>query len=268
MENITLTNDEVITVLSNLNNNKSHGPDGIPARLLTETSCQIAASLSALFNKSTLWCSSWWLEISDIVLVHKRDGKSYVENYRPISLLPLISKDLERCVFQNIQHHVYQQVTVINTFLFYKNLASQLVEIFEQIGRKLDSGKQRDVINLGISKALDKVSHAQLLRRLREFGFRGNLLNWFSSCHRYQQTAVDGVTSRLLPVTSGVPQSSLLGPLLFPLYENYLSESLRNCSIADDTKIFKAIHNVCDASLLQEDQTHFEDNSSKVNVIL
>ena len=137
------------------------------------------------------------------------------------------------------------------------------------------SGKQTDVIYLDISnsKAFDKVSHAQLLCRLREFGLRGNVVNWFSSylSNRYQETTVGGVTSRPLPATSGVPQGSILGPLLFLLYESHLSEIVRYSSIAtfaDDTKIFKTIHKVSDASLLQEDQTHFEKTSSKVNLIL
>ena len=108
---ITLTNDEVITVLTNLNNNKAHGPDGIPAHLLTETSSQIAPSLCALFNKS-LCCGvlpdDW--KLANVVPEHKRGEKSYVENYRPISLLSRISKVIERCVFHNIQHHVFQQI--------------------------------------------------------------------------------------------------------------------------------------------------------------
>ena len=179
LENFTLTNDEVITVLSNLNNNKAHGLDGIPARLFTETSSQIAPSLCALFNKS-LHCGvhpdDW--KLANVVPVHKRDEKSYVENYRPISLLPLISKVLERCVFQNILHHVYQQINPYqHGFIPQKSCVSQLVEVFEQIGQKLDNGKQIDVIYLDMWKAFDKVSHAQLLRRLHEFGFRGNLLN-------------------------------------------------------------------------------------------
>ena len=111
LKNITLTNDEVKTILFNLHNNKAHGPDRIPARLLTETSSQIAPSLCALFNK-LLHCGvlpdDW--KLANVVAVHKQDEKSYIENYRPISLLPLISKVLERCVFQNIQHHVYQQM--------------------------------------------------------------------------------------------------------------------------------------------------------------
>ena len=275
LEDITLTNDEVITVLTNLNNNKAHGPDGIPARLLTETSSQIAPSLCALYNKS-LRCGvlpdDW--KLANVVPVHKRGEKSYVENYRPISLLSLVSKVLEPTVFHNIQHHVFQQINPCqHGFVPRKSCVTQLIEVSEQIGRKLDNGKQIDVIYLDMSKAFDKAYHAQLMHRLHDFGFRGNLLNWFSSylSNRYQQTTIGGATSRPLAVTSGVPQGSILGTLLFLLYENHLSESVGNSSIAtfaDDTKIFKTVNNVSDASSLQEDLTNFEDNSSKVNLIL
>ena len=264
-----------MSVFSNLNNNKAHGPDGIPARLLTETSSQIAPSLCSLFNKSLRCCvlpDDW--KLATIVPVHKRDEKSYVENYRPISLLPLISKVLERCIFHHIKHHVFQQINPIqHGFVPRKSCTTQLIEVFEQTGRKLDDGKQMDVIYLDMSKAFDKVSHAQLIRRLYDFGFRGNLLKWFTSylSNRYQQTTVGGATSRPLAVTSGVPQGSILGPLLFLLYENHLSDSVsnsNNATFADDTKIFRTINNISDALSLQEDLTTFEENSSKVNLIL
>ena len=139
-----------MSVFSNLNNNKTHGPDGIPARLLIETSSQIAPSLCSLFNKS-LRCGvlpdDW--KLANIVPVHKRDEKYYVENYRPIPLLPLIAKVLERCIFHHIKHHVFQQINPIqHGFVPRKSCTTQLFEVFEQIGRKLDDGKQMDVIYL------------------------------------------------------------------------------------------------------------------------
>ncbi len=134
-------------------------PDGVPARLLTETAFQVAPSLCAVFNKS-LRCGilpdDW--KLANVVPVPKRGEKSYVENYRPISLLSLISKVLERCVFYNIKHHVFNQINHCeHGFMPGKSCVMQLIEVFEQIGRKLDSGEQIDVIYLDMSKAFDKV---------------------------------------------------------------------------------------------------------------
>ena len=112
-----------------------------------------------------------------------------------------------------------------------------------------------------------------LLDRLLEFGFGGSILKWFGSylTNRYQQTTVLGTTSRPLPVTSGVPQGSILGPLLFLLCENHLSyavTSSRITTFADDTKIFKTIDSISDASALRNDWSNFQDNSSRINLKL
>ena len=107
LTDIELSEDEVLSVLRNLDQNKAQGPDGIPGRLLIETAYQIAPSLCQLYNKSLrlgILPSEW--KLANVVPIHRRCEKSYVENYRPISLLSLISKVLERCVFYNIKNHV------------------------------------------------------------------------------------------------------------------------------------------------------------------
>ena len=275
LEDIVLTPDHVAAVLRNLDNDKAHGPDGIPARLLVETAYQIAPSLCELFNKSlrTGVVPRDW-KLANVVPVYKKVDKECVENYRPISLLSLISKVLERCVFDCIKDRVFSQINACqHGFIPGQNCVTQLIEVFDKIGSLLDRGKQIDVIYLDMSKAFDKVSHKRLLLRLREFGFSGNILNWFHSYlqDRRQQTTILGATSSPTPVTSGVPQGSILGPLLFLLYENDLPSSIANSSIAtyaDDTKIFKEINSLNDATVLQEDLSNFEASSTNAGLQL
>jgi hypothetical protein len=197
-----------------------------------------------------------------------------VENYRPISLLSLISKALERCVFNKIKDHVFDQINDgQHGFVPRKSCVTQLIEVFDYIGRELDLGNQVDVIYLDMSKAFDRVSHMQLLKRLRDFGFGGNTLNWFRSYlkDRRQQTTVLGATSSALPVTSGVPQGSILGQLLFLLYQNNLSNSINHSKIAtfaDDTKIYKVINKEADASAMENDLANFQTSSANANLLL
>ena len=213
-------------------------------------------------------------KLANVVPAHKKGDQEFVENYRPISLLSLVSKVLERCVFNTIKDHIFCRINPCqHGFLPGKNCVTQLIEVFDKIGKQLDRGKQIDVIYLDMSKAFDKVSHKRLLLRLREFGFGGNILNWFRSYlqDRRQQTTILGATSSPSQVTSGVPQGSVLGPVLFLLYENDLPFSVKNSSIAtyaDDTKIFKEIHNIGDAASLQEDLSNFESSSSDMGLHL
>ncbi len=274
LDDVVLTPD-VMNVLRTIDNNKAHGPDGIPARLLTETASQISSSLCELFNKSLrtgIVPFDW--KLANVVPVYKRGDQEFVENYRPISLLSLISKVLERCVFNNIKDHIFSQINSCqHGFVRGKNCVTQLIEVFDKIGSLLDRGKQIDVIYLDMSKAFDKVSHKRLLLRLRECGFGGNILNWFHSYlqDRRQQTTILGASSSPSQVTSGVPQGSILGPMLFLLYENDLPSSVKNSSIAtyaDDTKIFKEISNIGDATALQEDLTNFESSSLDAGLFL
>ena len=112
IDDVILSEEEIVAVINNLDTKKAHGPDGIPVRLLKETAImQITPSLRALFNKSLnvgVLPDEW--KLANVVPVHKHGEKSYVEHYRPISLLPIISKVLERCILNNIKYHVYEQI--------------------------------------------------------------------------------------------------------------------------------------------------------------
>ena len=157
IDNITLSEEEIMTVIMNLNNNKAQGSDNIPVRKLKRTAVQITPSLCALFNKSLrvgVLPSDW--KLANAVPIHKHGEKTYVEHYRSISLLSLISKVLERCIFNNIKYHVYDQINPChNGFMYGKSCITQLIKVLEQIGRELDRRRQIDVLCLEMSKAFD-----------------------------------------------------------------------------------------------------------------
>ena len=143
--------------------------------------------------------------------------KDNVENYRPISLLCITSKVLERCVFQHtIEHFAQYFSNCQHGFRQERSTVTQLLEFLHKIGYALDRGQQSDIIYLDFAKAFDSVSHSRLVLKLHHYGIRGSLLQWFTDylSNRKQCTALQGVTSAPLSVISGVPQGSTLGPLL------------------------------------------------------
>ena len=209
ISDITLTAEEVAACLYNLDISKASGPDGIPARILKECSYQIAPSICNLFNQSLHTgrlpseCKS-----ADITPIHKKDLKKPVENYRPISLLPIISKVLERCVSRRFYDHVIHLITPLqHGFLRNRSCITQLVQVFHSVGQCLDKNIQSDIIYLDFAKAFDSVDHQMLLRKLKSYGITGRLLDWFRDylSGRTQRVVVDGVPSSWVPVTSGVP---------------------------------------------------------------
>ena len=135
---------------------------------------------------------------------------------------------------------------------------TNLLEALEYVGACLDTGGQVDILYLDMSKAFDRINHKRLMEKLANSGIGGNLLNWFRSylTDRRQRVTVLGVTSKQLPVYSGVPQGSILGPALFLLYVNDLLEaptSSRAVMFADDTKLFSTIKSHYDVTALQND---------------
>ena len=197
---------------------------------------------------------------ANVMPVFKTSDKSLAENYRPISLTCILCKVLEHILASNIIRHLDGQGILYDLqhgFREKRSCETQLIMLIEDLARSASLGKQTDIILLDFSKAFDKVNYSKLLWELHQYGIRGQVLNWVRAFFgsRSQRVVIDGEESESVPVTSGVPQGSVLGPILFLIYINDLPDEV--CSqvrlFADDTALYLTIESEDDGSALQND---------------
>ena len=257
LSSIEIDVQEVRDLLSILDVNKAYGPDAIPPILLKEGAPVIADSLCKIFNASldqktipTLW------KEANVLSLFKKGSASDVGNYRPVSLLSSVSKILERIVFKHVFNHFRDNflLTVHQSgFLPGHSTITQLVELHHSFCKAISDNKEIRVVFLDISKAFDRVWHNGLIYKLRKFGIAGPLLNWFVDYlhNRKQRVIVSGQYSDWASIKAGVPQGSVLGPLLFLVFINDIVHVTHHCQIklfADDTCMFLNVDNRIDAA--------------------
>lgn len=247
IDTIEVSPDEVLKVINSMDASKACGPDRLPTKILKMTAVFIAEPLSTLFNKSLAsgkFPSAW--KIATVKPVYKGKGSpSEISNYRPISLLSCASKIFEKLIFTRIYEHVTGNALLTEKQSGYRpghNTQLQLIYLTNKLYASLNEGQDFTVVYLDISRYFEKIWHAGLLAKCnKEFGIRGPLLNWLESYlgGRSQIVQAGEEHSAPLVLKAGVPQGSVLGPLLAILYINGLSNQTENDMLffADDSSL-------------------------------
>lgn len=225
----------------------SHTPDGFSEFFLKQLRDILCFPLSHIFEQSFVngIVPSAWLS-ADVIAVYKKGSSSDPLNYRPISLLCICSKLMEKIINCAMLKHLSAADLISKNqhgFLKQRSTVTQLLDCVHDWSISVDAGNCVDVVYIDFAKAFDSVSHQKLLHKISSFGINGQLKHWLASFlkNRKFRVKVNNCFSEYFAVTSGVPQGSILGPLLFVLYINDIAYGLDNveCKIfADDVKLY------------------------------
>ena len=265
---IEFDHQRVRKILSNINSNKAYGPDGIHGKLLKNCAAGLAYPLSLLFhscyNIGTL-PREW--KLGHIVPIYKKGDKHEVSNYRPISLTCLIMKVLERIIKDELLALTNGMIKdEQHGFRAERSCATNLVGLCDSLALSLNDNIRTDVIYFDFAKAFDSVNHDLILLKLKsKFGIDGRLLKFITDYlrDRQQQVLISGKFSSMKNARSGVPQGSILGPLLFIIFiddiAGGISPGTHLSLYADDTKIWRQIFSDTDILRLQKDIDYLHD---------
>ena len=278
MADISFTEEDIIKACAELKSGSAAGADGIPASLLKICRKELAKPLYLLWRSSLDQGSI----PSDLLLVlicpvHKGGSRGIPKNYRPVALTSHIVKVFERVIRKALVDHLERSGYFPDGqhgFRALRSILTQLLSFWDSILDKLEDGAGVDVIYTDFSKAFDKVETGVLLHEIKDCKVTGKVGCWLASfldpASRQQAVVVDGTVSSLSPVISGVPQGTVLGPVLFLIHirgiASGLSAQTTASSFADDTRVQRGIRSDQDCSDLQADLQVIYDWASRVNM--
>ena len=246
LSDIDIKEDDVKKLLKKLLPNKSPGLDGLHPKVLKEVADEIATPITIIFRKSlsTGVLPAKWLQ-AVITPIFKKGNRADASNYRPVSLTSIICKIQERIIVIHILSHLKENCLRCcqqHGFTPGKSVTTNLLEAMNVWTEALMHNIPIDILYMDYAKAFDTVPHQRLLRQVESFGITGNVLQWIRSFlhNRQQKVIANGAESSWSPVLSGIPQGSIMGPILFTLFVNDLPEKINSIisMFADDTKLF------------------------------
>ena len=268
LSEVIFTEEDIAASIKEIRTNAAAGPDEIPAVLLKNCVDHLKYPIFRLWKTSfDKGITPQNLKTGIISPIFKGGDRCEPQNYRPVSLTSHITKIFEKIMAKAITNF-FETNNLFNEeqhgFRSGRSCLSQLLAHHNSIIEGLEDGSDVDVIYLDFAKAFDKVHHGILLNKLRRFGICGKVHRWLESflCGRTQKVSVEGCLSDESAVTSGVPQGTVLGPILFLIHLIDIDKDVEHCrvsSFADDTRIVKTINTPEDRTLLQADLNRIYD---------
>jgi hypothetical protein len=244
---------EIIEIVSSLRSGSAAGYDKIPVWIVKNGIDLISEPLCKLVNLSIeTGIVPDKMKIARIIPIFKSGDNRLFSNYRPISVLPIFSKILERVVHNRLMNYInVNQILFKNQYGFRKNHSTSLalINLYDKISTGFDANEHTVGIFLDLSKAFDTVDHEILISKLEHYGIRGLALDWIKNYlfNRMQYVQYNGICSLFNTIKCGVPQGSILGPLLFLIYINdiYNATDIGEFILfADDTNLFYSHDNL------------------------
>lgn len=256
MPRLEITEEGITAILKDLKSDKSPGLDKVHPAFLKNLCVELAVPLKLIFDQSLTSgeIPEGWKK-ARVCPIHKKGDKSLANNYRPVSLTSIVCKVMEKLVRKHIMEHLAINKILTDCqygFIPGRSISIQLLRLLDEWTEYLEKGESVDCVYLDLRKAFDKVPHKRLLKKVESYGIAPELMKWLESflSKRTQQVSLCGAESDWKYVTSGIPQGSVLGPVLFLLFVNDLPVNLSSnvMLFADDTKLYST-----QPQVLQED---------------